>query len=100
MKEYDLLVNHRFWWNFFGVFIQWIYIIIGFHFSFTFCPVYYYQKKTFFIAYLVTIGSDILIFEFVYEAFIMLLYKFRKIGGIIVKIGEFTNRIRQMKHLF
>ena len=99
MRQYDLLVNHRFWWNFLGVLIQWIYIIIGFHFSFTFCPVYYYQKKTFLLAYLVTIVSDILIFEFLWESIILLLFHFRKIGGFIVRLGEFFNKIRYIKTL-
>jgi hypothetical protein len=99
MRQYDLLVNHRFWWNFLGVLIQWIYIIIGLHFSFTFCPVYYYQKKTFLLAYLVTIISDILIFEFLWELIILLLFHIRKIGGVIVRLGEFFNRARNIKHL-
>ena len=99
MRQYDLLVNHRFWWNFLGVLIQWIYIIVGFHFSFTFCPVYYYQKKTFLLAYLVTIVSDILIFEFLWESIIMIMFCLRKIGGFIVRLGEFFNRIRYIKTL-
>ena len=99
MRQYDLLVNHRFWWNFLGVLIQWIYIIVGFHFSFTFCPVYYYQKKTFLLAYFVTIISDILFFEFLWECIIMIMFHLRKIGGVIVRLGEFFNRARNIKHL-
>ena len=30
-KDYDRITNHRFWWNFLGVFIEWIFILYTSH---------------------------------------------------------------------
>ena len=98
-KEYDKLVKHRFWWNFLGVFIQWIYYFVSIYFSFGFCATYYYQRTTFFWAFIISFCLDILLFEFIWELIISLLYAIRNKGRCVIRLCEFLNRMRNMRTL-
>ena len=98
-KDFDKVVNHRFFWNVLGVSIQVIYFIISFYFSFGFVATYYYQRKTFALAILITALSDILIFEVLWEFILAFLYVIKKKGRCLIYIAEFCNRMRFMKTL-
>ena len=98
-KDYDNIVNHRFWWNFLGVFTQWIYIIISIYFSFGFCANYYYQKTTFLLAFIVASLTDLFLFDILWEVLIAMTFSIRIKGGWLIIICEFMNRMRNMKNL-
>ena len=98
-KDFDAIINHRGCWNFLGVLIQFIYFSISFYFSFCFVATYYYQKKTYALSILVTLLSDILIFEFLWEFILAFLYTIKKKGRCIIYFAEFCNRMRHMKTL-
>ena len=96
-KDYDTIANHRFWWNFLGVLIQWMYIAISIYFAFGFCATYYYQRTTFFIAYIATVLGDIVLFEVMWEGVVAFLYAIRH--KCVIRLCEFLNRMRNMKSL-
>ena len=98
-KDFDDVVNHRFCWNLLGVIIQFIYFIISFYFGFCFVCTYAYQRKTYILSIIVTLLSDILIFEFLWEFILAFLYIIKKKGRCIIYIAEFLNRMRHMKTL-
>ncbi len=89
----------RILWKILGVVIQWIYIILGFYFSFGFCATYPYQKGTFIVALGVTIGFDIILGEFLWELVICLLYYHKDIGRCLVFFGTVFNLLRNINHL-
>ena len=99
MKNFDEIIKNNIWWNILGVFVQWVYIIISFYFSFGFYCTYEYQRKTFFLGVIITLISDILFWEFVWEGIIAFLYSLKECGRFIVMLGEFFNRMRNMKQL-
>lgn len=66
-KEYDKIRNHCFWWNFLGVFIEWIFIIVSIYFAFGFCATYYYQRTTFFMAYVITAIAHLVVLEILWK---------------------------------
>ena len=98
-KDFDDVVNHRCCWNFLGVIIQFIYFLISFYFAFCFVCTYSYQSKTYILSIVITILSDILIFEFLWEFILAFLYIIKKKGRCIIYIAEFLNRMRHMKTL-
>ena len=98
-KDFDDVVNHRCCWNFLGIIIQLIYFLISFYFAFCFVCTYSYQSKTYILSIVVTILSDILIFEFLWEFILAFLYIIKKKGRCIIYIAEFLNRMRHMKTL-
>jgi hypothetical protein len=99
MKNFDEIIKNNIWWNILGVFVQWVYIIISFYFSFGFYCTYEYQRKTFFLGVIITLISDIFFWEFVWEGIIAFLYSLKECGRFIVMLGEFFNRMRNMKQL-
>ena len=99
LKIYDTILKWKFYYNLGGILINLIYIIMSIYFSFGFCATYLYQNKTFIIGVSITIISDLIICEIIYEMFLALLYKYRKNGNLIIKIGEFLNRLRTIKSL-
>ena len=99
IKIYDTILKWKFYYNLGGILIDLFYIIISIYFSFGFCATYLYQNKTFIIGIIITIINDLIIYEIIYEMFLALLYKYRKNGSFIIKIGEFLNRLRTIKSL-
>ena len=87
-KDYDRITNHRFWWNFLGVFIEWIFILVSIYFAFGFCVTDYYQHSTSFMAYIVTVISDIIVFEILWEFVIAFLYLIRHKGRCVIRLCE------------
>jgi hypothetical protein len=98
-KQYDHIIKERKWWNIFGLIIIFIYIFLGFYFSFGFCAVYIYQRSTFILCLILTIISDFLIWEFLWELFLCFLYSIRNSCRCMVIFGEFLNRMKFMKNL-
>ena len=95
----DITKKGRIFWNILGVVIQIIFILMGFYFAFGFCATYYYQRSTFTLALICTIGFDFLISEFLWEIVIGLLFYVRNWGRIIVFFGTLFNSLRNIKHL-
>lgn len=98
-KHYDRVANHRFWWNFLGVLIHWLFIFCSIYFAFGFCATYYYQRTTFFVGFLVTFLSDIIIFEVLWELVIAFFYSIRHKGRCCIRICELLNYMRNVKSL-
>ena len=98
-KQYDHIIKERKWWNIFGLIIIFIYIFLGFYFSFGFCAVYIYQRSTFILCLILTIISDFLLWEFLWELFLCFLYSIRNSCRCMVIFGEFLNRMKFMKNL-
>ena len=99
ITEYEDIMKANRVWCVFGVIVQWIYILVSVYFAFGFCATYYYQQSTFWLAFVVTTGSDILLFEFLYEIFIGIFYAVRNKGRCLLVFTEFLNRVRTMKCL-
>jgi hypothetical protein len=99
ITEYEDIMKANRVWCVFGVIVQWIYILVSVYFAFGFCATYYYQQSTFWLAFVVTTGSDILLFEFLYEMFIGIFYAVRNKGRCLLVFTEFLNRVRTMKCL-
>ena len=99
LKIYETILKWKFYYNLGGILIDIIYIIMSIYFSFGFCATYLYQKNSFIIGIIIIIINDLIICEVIYEMFLALLYKYRKKGNLIIKIGEFLNRLRTIKSL-
>ena len=95
----DIIKKGRIFWNILGVIIQVIYIVVGFYFAFGFCATYYYQRSTFALALICTLGFDFLVAEFLWEIVIALLFYIRDVSRIIVFFGTLFNTLRNIKHL-
>jgi len=95
----DIVKKGRFFWNLLGIIIQVIFIVVGFYFAFGFCATYYYQRSTFTLALICTLGFDFLVSEFLWEIIIGLLFYIRDCGRIIVFLGTLFNTLRNIKHL-
>ena len=95
----DIIKKGRIFWNILGIIIQVVYIIVGFYFAFGFCATYYYQRSTFALALICTLGFDFLVAEFLWEIVIALLFYIRDVSRIIVFLGTLFNTLRNIKHL-
>ena len=95
----DITKKGRLFWNILGIVIDVIFILMGFYFAFGFCATYYYQRSTFTLALILTIGFDFLIAEIVWEVIIGLLFYIRNWGRVIVFFGTLFNSLRNIKHL-
>ena len=94
-----VLMGKTFWWNLSGVIIQWIYNVVAIYFAFGFCATYYYQRTTFFIAFVTTVLADLIIVEVLWEFVIAVLYAIRKKGRCILTLCEFLSRMRNVKQV-
>ena len=99
LKDYNTLMGKTFWWNLSGVIIQWIYNVVAIYFAFGFCATYYYQRTTFFIAFVTTVLADLIIVEVLWEFVIAVLYAIRKKGRCILTLCEFLSRMRNVKQV-
>ena len=95
----DIIKKGRFFWNFLGILIQMLYLIIGFYFSFGFCATYSYQGNTFCLGLILTCAIDFIVTEIVWEIIIALLFYIRDYGRLVVFFGTLLNTLRNIKHL-
>jgi hypothetical protein len=66
----------------------------SFYMSFTFYSVWKVQNKAFIYSFIITIGLDFLVLEFLYELFLAIIYTQRKSSALFRRLGELLNRIR------
>ena len=77
-----------------GMIICWAIWAFSFYMSFTFYSVWKVQNKAFIISFFITIALDFFVLEFIYELFLAIIYTQRKTSGLLRRVGELLNRIR------
>ena len=99
LKEYEDMQCINGFVTFIGMIISLAIWAFSFYMSFTFYSVWKVQNKAFIYSFLITIAIDFLILEFIYELFLAIIYMQRKSSGLLRRVGEFLNRIRNHRSM-
>ena len=94
LKEYEDMQCINTFVTFIGFLISLSIWAFSFYMSFTFYSVWKVQNKAFIYSFIMTIGLDFLVLEFIYELFLSIIYMQRKSSGFLRRIGEFLNSVR------
>lgn len=91
--------NHEYCKLIFGYFSVFLIFIISLYFSFSSCAVYKYQQFTWLIMYVIAIIFDFIIYEFLMEFLIAILYSKRKENRNLLSICNRLNNLRNLRVL-